>query len=291
MLIQGNWSSPTELLAQLGSDHFVFVLTGRFGNQLLGMSDAHLISKLTERKAVLFFGNGVPVPDWIYRLKDSTWFRIFCGSFVNSPQVTGEIVLGSKTISFLLKNSIFHGFTPSIAIHRESGWLTTTESLFRLESQSKVGQLAITIRRGDYDSNPHLGTLPKSYYKKALKLLGPKIREFEKVMIYVDNAALVDKLRDSWLSALGEIVHSDCTLCDWENIRNARYAISSNSTYSYSARLSKTDSTIFPKPFFLNYACDLLDDNSITAPHSFAPRTRFAFLRIRKRVSKGRLEI
>jgi len=291
VLIQGDWSNPTELLTHLGRDHFLFVLTGRFGNQLLGMSDAHLISKLTERKALLFFGNGVPVPDWIYRLKDSTWFKIFSGSFADSPPVTGETMLGLTDHSPLSRNSIFHGFTPSIAIHRKSGWLTSTESLFNLESQPKVGQLAITVRRGDYDRNPHLGTLPKSYYRKALKKLGPKIREFEKVMIYVDNPDLVSDLRDSWLSELGEIVHSDCALCDWESIRSATFAISSNSTYSYSARLSKTDSTIFPNPFFLNYDCDLLDDNSNTAPHSFAPKARFAILRIKKRFSKGSLEI
>ncbi len=287
MLIQGNWSSPNDLLGHLGKEYFLFVLTGRFGNQLLGMSDAFLLSQLTKRRAVIFFGNGVPIPNWIHRLKDSTWFRIFLGTFDNPPPSTGKVVLGQKDKTYLQSNSVFQGFTPSIAIHRKSGWLTSTESPFHLESKPDVAQLAITIRQGDYDKNPQLGVLPKSYYKRALKLLASEVGNLEKVTIYVDNAGLVKKLSRSWLSKLGEIVYSDCALCDWESIRRANFAISSNSTFSYSARLSRTDSTIFPQPFFLNYSCDLLDDNSITVPHSLAPKVRYAILAFRKRISKG----
>jgi hypothetical protein len=153
--------------------------------------------------------------------------------------------------------TLYQGFSRRYKVHKSSGLLSSPRDVVSF-SQRENYDLAISVRRSDYLFNPHLGTLPMSYYRRALDLLHKKRLNLAKVAIYVDAPETRDLILNSHLSSLGEVKYSDNPLADWQEIRNAKYCIAANSTFAYTARFSKMDSTIFPSPFYLNVREDLI---------------------------------
>lgn len=286
--IYGTYETWSDLRQDLGIHCFAYTLTGRFGNHLLGLSDAYRLHKQGHGRPV-FLGLGESDVHRLTALNDSSWFLIFKGKIKTNLRQTDvhewntgrhhEQQSESKCIE---DADGFFGFTRSYSLHEESGFLTKSISPFSVPKETNPPLLAISIRLGDYFGNPDLGVLPLRYFEKAIKALN--LRNFPDTRIYTDSQQSVDLLKKSWIAQIGEIKCSTNPLLDWHEIRMAKYAVISNSTFAYTARLSRISTTIFPKPFYLSVKEKFVPDFAKTIRHTRFPYLRFIRLRITRQI-------
>jgi hypothetical protein len=276
MILHGSYESPSDLVTSLGpSKYFAYQLTGRFGNQLLGVSEANLIARITGRRVVFTAKLAEERLLWMSQLANSDWFDIFVGSFASIPSVKPAFENREKHRDFITSQLFFSGFTQDYKVVESSGFLKQ-ELLFESLEALEPPDIAISVRLGDYRKNPHLGVLPIRYYKRALQHLDLKATNKSFVKIYVDNIADVSPVQTSWIGQFGPVIHSSNFMRDWQEIAQAKMAIASNSTFSYTARLNKTSSTIFPKPFYLGQEQKLLPDDGLIVNYTRFPRIHYA---------------
>ncbi len=235
-----------------------FRLQGRLGNQLLGLSDAHLVHKLTGLRVVIDtyeITKGNEKPEWFQVFQQVDWAIFLNSPIENMSEINATILnLGNTAASSeVIKHKNFFGFKPSLKYIEESGLFSkgdiSTLELRRFDKSEY--DVAICVRRGDYVDNPHLGLLSPKYYKDALKALGlsPK---FLSVEIFTDDVAgTTDFIKDNFdfdfqinperspLNALAEMSsHSRIILA--------------NSTFSFWGNFFSAAESVFPSPFYLS---------------------------------------
>jgi hypothetical protein len=293
MKISGSFKSLSDLNSQLGSNYFLYQLSGQFGNQLLGLSTAHLISKELGRRPLIdisrvtqFFGE----PLWRDYLDSGDWFDVFDGTFsvkffFDKPHdVAGKLREGSEL------EGPFRGFSAHWEDVERSGFLTGQDSPFRIRSELSHDYAAVTFRRGDYWNFPNLGVLPTSYYKNALHFLVNELDLGLPLRLYSQDASVLssgifDKYRD-----LVEFGSTQSVMQDWLDIRRAKWIIAANSTFSYSAGLRSTSNLILPRPFYLkesNFCSECFyPPNSSTISFTQFPKLRYQYLQIQRKVRR-----
>ena len=144
-------------------------------------------------------------------------------------------------------------FTNCVDLVKESFQLSAPlgESAIRIQQEvSLCNSVALHVRLGDYKKarNRHLDVCTPQYYQKALKSILQNV-DHPKVFVFTNDAEGVDKIVE--LPKTSFIVQGTKDFEDFELIRSCRYAILSNSSFSWwAAYLSRNmDKVIVPTPW------------------------------------------
>jgi hypothetical protein len=283
--VEGTWRNISELNLEYKQGYFAFQLSGRLGNQLLGLSDAFLINKITGRRPLLLLYEN-QISDFLLQFGKDDWFDVFQGSFSRPIRLfLGQPLSDLENLSRLNQGAIdgFQGFTRSHAIHELSGLLCQqmVSQAIGVSAEERDDTVTVTIRRGDYLRNPHLGVLPLSYYKKALSLLERNEKKISDVTVFCDSLESIEYVATTWLGKVGQLKFTEQASQDWIQIFLSKYCISANSTFSYSARLGKLDKTVLPFPFYLRVQSNFIPNSTWTVSHCRNPFTRYHTNRLR----------
>ena len=240
---------------------FKYFLQGRLGNQIWGLSDAYRLHKIVNEKIHVFVLQESAIktsPLFIDFIKAQEWLVMNClqkGEIEELRSAIGADDGMRKHVKNGFRN--FRGFSPSYRLLLESGLFK--EGLFPFSSPSLKSTepfVSIGVRREDYWYNPHLGILPKNYYRLALRklesdLMDLDLRIFGALDLSQARKAIPRKLRNK---AIYHPRTSD-PVNDLEIMSMATYSIIANSTFSYLGAFFSTSKRIFmPEPFYLKIA-------------------------------------
>lgn len=283
-------------LASGRSSFLLHRLTGRLGNQLWGLSEAYRLARHFKKQVLLDLGdnpiNELPIPvlkfilsqDWLEVRK----FRAIHSKIHYSP-LSENVYSG-----FTEHNLIFQGFIATYASLKKSGLYTEGKLPSFLENcviENSMDYVSIHVRQGDYHRNPHLGVLPKAYYRKALYLLTSELLTQELAF-----AVFGDESFQMRLSTLPKKYHkkvlrfkSESSLLEeFATMANGRAMILSNSTLAYLASFfSQSELTILPNPFYLSvpgWNEALRSSRTKEVNYTLSPKLRYLRLRTKKKL-------
>jgi hypothetical protein len=268
---------------------FVFFLQGRLGNQMWGLSEAYRLHKFTAEKINVVVSNQDSIDSnvrWYKYLSSQPWLRLVNDDLISKHDFHSAIGVGEDLQKAIQRgNRHFRGFTPKYSMLLESGQFP-----FQQEINYPVPPfVSIGVRRDDYWQNPHLGILPKRYYRLALSRLE---QDFENLDLRVFGIA---SARESKYlvpnTSKGKIIchlRRENPIHDLELMSRASYAIISNSTFSYlGSFFSKSKRILMPEPFYLkieNWERDLKTPRTELVRFSNHTELRYLYLRIYKRI-------
>lgn len=230
-----------------------YKLVGGLGNQLFGLSRAHLLFKEMGKKIALDISNldhtQKNQPEWLPWVSEADWLET----------ITTEIEVSRMIEPWNLINPLenaptscntFTGWTLSLEEISRSNLFTPQELPFKSTSGSTT-DIAIHIRGGDYRSAKGIGLLNSKYYKRALDAL--PIHPESNITIYTDDFELANEIIDS-LNLNQSIQYSKekSPLATLAELASANTLVGSNSTLSWwAAYFSSSQSKCLPKPMYL----------------------------------------
>ena len=235
-----------------------FRLQGRLGNQLLGLSDAHLVYKLTGRRVVVDvyeISKATHKLELLDLFEDFDWAIPLNSPIKNMFEINKSIKnLADTKLSHELRDfKYFFGFKPSLTYIEESGlFLKGQPSTLKLCRHDKSEyDVAICIRRGDYVSNPHLGLLSSKYYKDALKLLklDDKVVHVE---IFTDDVDGTQDFAKRNFDFNFQINMTSSPLKALAEMSSHSRIVVANSTFSFWGSYFSNAESVFPSPFYLS---------------------------------------
>ena len=230
-----------------------YKLVGGLGNQLFGLSRAHLLYKEIGKKVAIDVTNldhtSQAGPEWMDWSGLEEWCEI-----VESPKelrVTSQIWnLINSLYDAPQKTNCYTGWNLSLAEVLESGLFEPHQFPFSAPHDS-VTCLGIHMRGGDYRNAKGIGLLDWNYYKRALDFA--PIKTEETTTIFTDDleyaTAIVKCLGSSFKP---EYSLTSSPLGVLAEMSAAKKLIGSNSTLSWwAAFFSKSKIKILPKPMYL----------------------------------------
>jgi hypothetical protein len=227
---------------------------------LWGLSEAYRLANHFGREVLLDLGDQLvsEIPTQILEyISSQDWLEVCKFNFakvnIKATPVSEEIY--SNQIEH---NFIFQGFVPTYDALSNSGLFEEgllPQFLHHIKPQTTKEYLAVHVRRGDYLNNPHLGVLPKKYFRRALDSFESTQREETLPIIVVGEEKLERNLKmipGKYKPRVYQDHTSDGILKDFATIANATVSVISNSTMSYLASYFSRSSHIFiPKPFYI----------------------------------------
>ncbi len=238
----------------------IFQLQGRLGNQMWGLSDAHLLHKISGKSVLLDLSQcnvEESYKDFYDYLNELHWLAVARLKF--NPAVSAHDLKVLQKDDFINpENALgYRGFSASYSLLRQSDLFREGE-LPKFIPRKNVEQdydfISLSVRRGDYWQNPHLGVLPHSYYVKALKAIDSDWERL-KICLFGDELSnnFIKKLPRDVRSRVSTISDASSPIEDLEKLSRAKFSIIANSTFSFlSAYFSTSQKIVVPKPFYLN---------------------------------------
>ena len=296
-ILELNLETFEDLAASKFSEFVYFRLQGRLGNQLLGLSNAHLLSILHSRMILLdvtevIEDSGVPI--WLNRIEIGTWAVVF-KDVSASRSISRCDTLDMSRFSRISEIPLFKnysGFAPRIDFIEKSGLFKKGIFPFSTESKFEPITLGISIRAGDYKSNPHLGVTNRSYYKMALRMNA--LPSDSKVIIFTDDEEYAEKLLNNLPIKNWHFSATKNPIDVLEEMSTSESIIGTNSTFSFwGAFFAKSPKVVFPWPFYIanpNWNKNLMYENWITLRYLYFPRLvyfkRLVMFRIRRQLPR-----
>lgn len=228
------FESKAQIQTSKYKEYVYFRLQGRLGNQLLGLANAKVLADIHKKKILLditevLVDSGVPV--WLDFIDISSWASIFndkSESKFLSTQETIDMATYRK-ISEICSNQSYSGFSPSIEFIKASGIFPAGKSPFESTESYPRYDLAISIRGGDYNTNPHLGLIGSRYYKICLYKLD--FANMQKVKVFTDDPKYASRIMSQLPVKDWEFASSIHLINVLVEIAAADYVIGANSTF------------------------------------------------------------
>ena len=278
----------------VGENLAYFHIQGRLGNQLLGLSDAHLVHKTTGLKVVIDIqevSEEYEIPEWISYVCELPWAVVLNSKLEDIAKINAQLTDLAKTSSSndLINRKYFHGFKPSLQYIQESGLFKKGNFSFPFSTKKNKSNFdaAICIRRGDYISNPHLGVLPARYYKRAMKTLGLNSKD-SLLEVFTDDVEGAEKFLSQNFSFRYEINLEPSPIKALAELSAHQNIIAANSTYSYWGSFFSNANSVFPSPFYLSqpkWHTDLISAENKVVRHTVFPRVQYVSNLIRAKSS------
>jgi len=262
--------------------HKYFRLTGGIGNQLFGLSEAHMLHKVSEKKIIIDSSRIEhsigQIPSWITFFENQEWFELvsapeFKNVILNSDLKRVDQDPGFKTI----QNQFgYIGWVPSLRRIEESGLFVQGKNPFqRGDHYQEI--LGCHIRGGDLAKNFEIGALSTNYYLRALKYIKSKFEINYPLFVHTDDEEFASDISKVLMKEMEIEVFINTNETEIETInRMSGYQlfIGANSTLSFWGHFfSNSQIAVFPKEFYVNdwnWAKNLKFDKSTTYITRFA---------------------
>ena len=286
-LIKTNFKNQTSFEKQVGENFIYFRLQGNLGNQLFGLSDAFSLHKRFDRQIAVDISHviaaGFPVPEWTQLIANWDWIQVILNESLDLDVTIASMSRMTESESRI--NQVFYnGFRPSIEQIELSGLFTRGVFPFdkAIDQNLEGNEIALSIRLGDYQQNPHFGILPVEYYKKAITRFNDL--DNPKYVIFSDDLPAAKKYLEKTKIEISREIGGKSNLSILQSLSTAKYVISSNSTFSFWGAFFSKGIVVFPDPFFLaepNWHKGLLWESAREVRHTALPKIRY-FLRLVK---------
>lgn len=287
------FKDPVEALENLNPGGVLLQIQGRLGNQLFGLSEAWRLHKIFETRVTLditpVVSAGFGIPEWVEICENWDWMSCL----INENEFAPNNQIGITNLSNcqdIENHRYFRGFRNDLLAINESGLFEKGVIPKEFASVSKHAFndfVAVSVRLGDYSSNPHLGILPLRYYEFAVKKLPDEIKKLPKVIFsddlertaeYFENSSISPSSYQTGQTALESLVQ----------MSSARAIINSNSTFSFWASYFCSGTILSPNPFYLGIPTwhkDLMPKDFIEVTHTKFPRLSYKSSLIRRKIS------
>lgn len=230
-----------------------YKLVGGLGNQLFGLSRAHLLSKQRGNKIALDISNldhmQKNLPEWLPWAIQADWLVIITTAKAVSREIEPWNLI--KPLEEAPKNcNKFTGWTLSLDEISRSNLFTPKVMPFKSYSKT-ITDIAIHIRGGDYTSAKGIGLLNSKYYERALEAFS--INRSTSIKVYTDDFTLAKAIINSLnLSQSVNYSEQESALATLAELSSAPVLIGSNSTLSWwAAYFSDCKFKCLPKPMYL----------------------------------------
>lgn len=248
------FSNANELENHLNEHSLVYYkLVGGLGNQLFGLSRAHLLSKQMDKKIALDISNldhtQKNQPEWLPWLSNADWLEVITTE-TEVPKVFKLWNLIKPLEEAPKSCNKFTGWTLSLEEISRSNLFTPKKMPFTNESSATL-DVAIHIRGGDYGRAKGIGLLNSKYYKRALDALS--VHSSSNITVYTDDYEMAKEIID-FLKLSPEVNYSKekSPLTILAELTSAKKLIGSNSTLSWwAAYFSESKFKSLPKPMYL----------------------------------------
>jgi len=292
-----NWKIEEEAKRYLGHDNLYYVLQGRLGNQLFGLSEAFRIHKKLSKKIVIDISeiilNGFPIPTWT-TIVEYDWAEIVHNSSYSIFKKNVEVInLGFYQLEEYSDSKFFQGFSVKYNDICESGLFKKGIFPFEVKKEcTNPTYSVISFRYGDYIKNPHLGILSTKYYKNAFRRL-KELNIDDPLYLFSDD---LQKARSELNNFATNLVYSqlpDST--DLENlyIMSKGYThIMANSTFSFWAAFFSNGQSFYPDPFYIgdrDFHRDMFWPDAEPVKYTRIPNLRYFMNRVKYKIHKSKL--
>jgi hypothetical protein len=288
-------SSLSSFLGEKISKVFVFQLQGRLGNQMWGLSDAHLLHNLSGKKVLLDLSNCIIDEEnkiFYDYISNLSWLEVGKLNFNSKVGVSEIKTLSLEDFSNPHRAIGYRGFSASYFLLKESGLFCEGKLPEFIQINPPLNStrfISMSFRHGDYRDNSHLGILPMRYYVKALNQIDSNQ---DKLPIWLFGDDLSGKLIDKLPKVIKTRVvtlNKDCSpIDDLARLSSASVSVISNSTFSFlGAYLSKSEKIFTPKPFYIAVkGWNEMLENPRTQEISYSkfPKLRYSRLRLQKKI-------
>ena len=292
-----DWEIEEEAKRYLGNDNVYYVLQGRLGNQLFGLSEAFRIHKKLSKKIVIDISdiilNGFSIPTWTTNA-EYDWAEIVHNPNYSIFKNNVELInLGFCKLEEYLDFTFFQGFSVNYNDICESGLFQKGIFPFdvktdRINSTYSV----ISFRYGDYFKNPHLGILPMKYYRNAFKRL--KVMNInDPLYLFSDDLKKAQSELNNFETNLVYSQLPDST--DLENlyIMSMGYThIIANSTFSFWAAFFSNGKCFYPDPFYIgdrDFHQNMFWPDAEPVEYTRIPNLRYFVNRLKYKIYKSKL--
>ena len=238
----------------LRSENFAyFKLVGGLGNQLFGLSRAHLLHKELGKKIavdVTYIDHAKNVePEWLSWNQINDWCEIIASPKELQP-LYGIWNLANPLRDAPPDTSNYTGWRLSLEEVHNSGLFTPNEWPFSVQKANGTS-LGMHIRGGDYRNAKGIGLLGMKYYRKALESMPSRFSDL--ITIYTDDleyaASITDLLGSSYKT---EYSPTSSPLGVLNEMSSADIFVGSNSTLSWwTAFFSRSKFKYLPVPMYL----------------------------------------
>lgn len=286
-------SNASQLEKYLGKSGTYFVLQGRLGNQLFGISDAYRLHKAFGTRIYVdlteIYNSGFTA-DWLQSV-NYEWLHLF-----KNVDLKSEIRKLKKTsLSDVRKLSnhsgkeLFEGFSPKLKDIEQSGLFQRGIFPFEINQnfssaiKKKIPYTALSFRLGDYASNPHLGILNVNYYYKALKALAI-YEDFQiDYFLHSDDISLAKSLLENIGVRIKYIQEDQDPINNLYSLSRGKNLILSNSTFAFWSGYFSSAKVCYPEPFYVampNWHKQLFWKESIPIKHRRFSKSRYYLERL-----------
>jgi hypothetical protein len=261
-----------------------FRIQGRLGNQLLGLSDAHLVYKISGKRTVVDISQiieEVGIPEWIKYTGTWNWLLLLTQPTGDSADIQAQEfnIASLKKFSEILEHKYFCGFKPSLYNLEKSGLFKKGSFPFPELQTGKTTITAICVRRGDYHENPHLGILPSKYYKRAIRKLDINLKT-SRVEVFTDDVSGATQLLGSFVDTPLGFNFEESPLLALRDLSNCSTIIGANSTFAFLGCFFSDARTLMPEPFYLSdpkWHKELISSDQQTIRYTKIPKARYRY--------------
>ena len=254
-----NRSEFSSFIAEKAQSHKYFRLTGGFGNQLFGLSEAYLLHKVSGKPIIIDSSyiehSRVLIPIWYPYIKNDGWFDLIFAERNENPITLFELQRIDQDSNHRKIDSKFGfiGWIPNVRRIERSGLFQSGINIFSKEHPG-VRTLGCHIRGGDLAANPGIGTLDSEYYVRALKKINLNSKKNDPLYIHTDDEDFAKDVLSKVEKEYQLIFTDDSNPIETLNrMSSYKKFIGANSTLSFWAHFfSKNQKAIFPKEFYLN---------------------------------------
>lgn len=233
------------------NERIYFRITGGFGNQLFGLSEAYNLFKVLKKHVLIDVGSiehsKDSVPEWLEWSRRQHWFSIIRIQ-ENISHHFDLVNIGEQELHSKTEHRYFTGWKFSLRNVENSGLFQRSEFPFK-SSIVKSIPIALHYRAGDYAHAEGIGVLKHDYYSRALA----KLDSSNKIMVFSDDRdAAISLITSLGIENRSEISHQESAIDVLFALATAESLITSNSTLSWWANyFSNSPIRIAPKPFYL----------------------------------------
>ena len=279
----GSFESIQNVTTDIEGNVIYFRLHGRLGNQLFELSEAHFLHLKLGATVILDISrisqSFSDLPEWVKFAEDWDWCFIFMNTNINFLSETQEFFDMStyREIEQISGENFFEGFRPSVLAIAESGLFQKGKFpfLIHLEKSLPSNSLAISVRIGDYQNNPHLGVLPSRYYRKSFKIATSHWRPSNIYIFSDDLDAAAGILSNFEYSFNYDLDRGMTPMQSLLLLSKSDRIIVANSTFSFWGAYFSSAKVFFPNPFYIalpKWHKNLLFNGAIEIRHTHFSR-------------------